>query len=298
MRHIIKELLDKFHLESFSPGADLTREIKTASIHRMGLELAGIKTTTATSIIAWGTKESHFLLQKDSDYIDKTLKSIITTKTPLVFLSSGFKNNKKIVDICKDTRTPLIISDLHLATFNIMVGPFISAFVAPTVTIHASLVIINGFGVIIKGNSGIGKSEAVLELIQKGHSFVSDDSVLLKIIGEKFYGESSVITKGFLEVRGIGLINIPLIYGLKSVKDIAEVSLIIELIDSEKIQEVDRLGRKDMSEKILNFIIPKIELPVKRGRSTSVLIEVAVEAFVARQNGMDPVATINARSRK
>ncbi len=297
----VEQIFKKFELELVHTDADLGREVVSATISRMGIEITGGKTIgDSPHIIGWGTKEKKFFESKDESDIKNIISELITTETPLVILSNGMDGKVKniILDICHKTKTPVTAPDLHLSEINIMVSPFLAEKLSPSVSIHSSLVIVNGYGVAIMGKSGIGKSEVVLELIQKGHSFVADDSVLIKRIGGRFFGEAEFITKGILEARGIGLIDVPLVYGYSSTKEQTEINLVIELIDADEIEDVDRLGTKSMTMKVLNGSIPKIELPVKTGRSTSVLVEVAVEAFVARQKGMNPVKLINKRSRE
>ncbi len=297
--NIISKLFKEFDFEPVFKDADFSRGIASASINRMGIEVSGETVEgNVPNTIGWGTKEKNYFESKDIAYVEKTVAAIITEETPLVILSLKMvgKTREIIEKVCKETKTPLIASEKHLSELNIMITPFLAAQLSPTKTLHASLVIVNGYGVMIKGKSGIGKSEVVLELIQKGHSFVSDDSVVVRRIGSKFFGSPSKITKGILEARGIGLIDLPLVYGHSSTKEQSEIHLVIELIDADEIENVDRLGLKDMKLKILSGSIPKIELPVKIGRSTSVLVEVAVDAYISRRKGMDPVKVINERS--
>lgn len=163
--------------------------------------------------------------------------------------------------------------------------------------VHASLAIINGVGVMIKGPSGIGKSEALIELLQKGHTFVSDDTVELYRIGDTFYGRPAALTEGLLEARGIGLVNIPFIYGAKAVKEKTSVELVVELQPAEVQNELDRLGNKDLRFEVLQGNIPLIQIPAVSGRSMASLIEAAVNVYLARKAGMDPLAMIAERNR-
>lgn len=299
---LVKKIIQQFEIELVNNDADTSREVESASMHRMGIELSSDAVVgQSPNIIGWGTKERKFLDTKSSEYVKKVIAKIITKKTPLVFLSMGMNEGKTkdiILDVCKSTKTPVVSSESHLSEINIMISPYLAAYLSPSVTIHASLVIVNGYGVVIRGKSGIGKSEAVLELIQKGNSFVSDDSVVIKRIGNKFFGEPASITRGVLEVRGIGLIDVPFVYGQSTLKEQAEINLIVDLIDSQEIKDVDRLGSKEMDFKVLNGSIPRVELPIKIGRSTSVLVETAIEAFVSRKKGMNAIALINKRSRE
>jgi len=185
---------------------------------------------------------------------------------------------------------------MHLSLITSTIGLQIATHIAKVEERHGSLVIVNGVGVMVVGKSGVGKSEAVVELIQLGHTFVSDDTVRIKRIGQTFIGYPAILTKDLLEVRGFGLINVKTIYGIKSVREKSNINLIIELVDTKgKEGTFDRLGISEIKEEILGGFIPKIQLPIKEGRSTSSLIEIAVNSHLAREMGDDPISTIAQR---
>lgn len=274
------------------------REVKRPSINRVGLEILGHfdHEDLNKNIIGFGTKESSLMDSLKKKTLDENLKKIFDQKTPLVICSNGVseKNKKLILKYANETDTPVVFPDTKLSFVTTTVGIYIAEHFAPQDFVHGSLVVINGIGVMIIGESGVGKSEAVVELIQRGHMFVSDDSVIIKRIGNHFVGISPEITKNILEARGLGLIDIESIYGKKSVKERTNIDLVIELIKDEKFH-FDRLGNQNHFYKILDGKINKIQIPVRAGRNTSSLIEVAASLYITKKEGVDAFQEIQER---
>ncbi|NMA57688.1 MAG: HPr kinase/phosphorylase, partial [Clostridium cochlearium] len=165
--------------------------------------------------------------------------------------------------------------------------------------LHGVLVDVYGIGILITGESGIGKSETALELIKRGHRLVADDAVDIKEIDGKLMGSSPYITSGMLEVRGLGIIDVPALYGLSSVLDIKTIGLIIHLEQWKKDQEYDRLGIDEVNMNILNIPVRKIILPIRPGRNIAVIIEAAAANYRYNLNSnISPVDTISARMKE
>ena len=296
----VNKLIDRFKMNVLNKDvADLNREINSPAIHRLGLELLGAAEISKHNfnVIGWGTKESKFMLEHSPAEQRNILMRVLSTKTPLIILSNGVDDKvvKLILEVCNEFKIPLVKNGGHLSNVIMTVGWYIVKYLAESVDVHGSLVIVNGVGVMIIGESGIGKSEAVLELIQGGSSFVSDDTVILKKIGTDFIGEAAPLTKDFLESRGIGLINISKIYGLKAIKDYVNVELVVELLPSAELNNVDRLGNSELKYEALNGYISKIQIPVNNGRNPSALIEAAVNVYLAKKNGDNPLEVIAKR---
>ena len=299
-----KRVIELFGFKPIFEEFDV-KVIKSAAIHRKGLELVGAyqskKVATRRVIIGWGTIENNYLSGLKAEKREEAISNVINEKTPLVILSGGINNEilGNIVDVAKKYRVPVAKVDIHLAEVSLDVSGYLVRKFAIQKSVHGSLVTINGVGVMIIGKSGVGKSEAVLELIQKGHSFISDDTVILKRIGNKFFGEPATITKNLLEARGIGIINIPHIYGSRAVKETVEVELVIELVTPIKSEiEFDRLGLEELRYDVLGHQIKLIKLPIYPGRSISSMLESATNVYIARRNGMDPLEIIKMNGRK
>lgn len=280
--------------------ADLNRTINGLSLDRKGLELSGLVVDDYyhSKIVGWGTKERIFLEAKKTEKERlAAYETALTKKTPLLFLSNNFKDKLKteIVNFASDLQIAVVSYRTKISALQPEINNYLIKHNAEIESVHASLVIIHGIGVLIKGKSGIGKSEAVLELIHNNHIFVSDDTVETYKIGTSLYGRPAKITKDFLEARGIGLVNIPYIYGAKVVTDKTKIDLVIELVSSKKMNSVDRLGNQNLTEKIQNCFITKIQIPAGAGRSIAVLIEAAVNVFLAKKEGLEPVVEMSKR---
>lgn len=283
---------------------DLIKEwapITRPAINRVGLELLGhfFNDDLDKNIIGWGTTESKLMDSIDEKDLKINIAKIFDYKPPLVICSVSVKerNINIIRNIADEKGIPLVITENQLSFTTTTVGIYIAEKFALEEFIHSSLVIINGIGVLIIGDSGIGKSEAVLEIIQKGHIFVSDDSVLIKRVGNEFIGCAPEITKNILEARGLGLIDIKQIYGERVIKDKANIQLVVELksFDNNSKTQFDRLGNENHFFEVLGGKINKIIIPVRPGRNMASLIEVATNLFVSKQNGTDPLKTIQER---
>lgn len=266
------------------------------AINRAGLELKGfaIASDIKKNIIGWGTTESNFMDTLDLKDLEQILDTIFHFKPPLIICSVGVnkKNKQTILKIASNNNIPVVFPELHLSDVATTLGVYLASIFAQDIQVHASLIIINGIGVLVIGDSGIGKSEAILDLIQKNHIFVSDDAVIVKKIGLLFYGQSPEITKDILEARGIGLIDIRKIYGEKSIKTSSTIDLVVKLTQYHEGTEFDRLGNFNSSYRILGSKIPMIQIPVRSGRSISSLIEAAVNVHIAKQNNIDALETI------
>ena len=280
---------------------DIDRDIVGHTLARKGLELSGFIDSIShysKYLVGWGTNEYNYLSKLANKEVNKRIEKVIDKNTPGVMLSKGFKQSdvlKVLMKIAEKNRVPVYKFDMHMASIISLLNNSIARDVTRYETIHASFVVINDVGVLIKGKSGIGKSEAVLGIIQRNYTFVGDDSIEIYLNGNFLYGRASKITKDLLEVRGIGLINIPFIYGKRSAVNNARVDLIVELVEEKKDIQFDRLGNSSLKEKIFGKDVPKTLIPIKIGRSISSLIIAAASVFAAKKEGMDPLKTIKSR---
>lgn len=277
--------------------------IQRPAINRAGLELKGYfykESAIAKNIIGWGTSESNWMLSISDTERNEALENLISKKPPLIICSSGVveENRKIIIKIATKYKIPVVLSEIPLSSLTTTIGVYLAEKFAQTEFVHGSLIIINGVGVMIIGASGIGKSEVILELIQKNHIFVSDDAIFIKRIGNNFIGYSPEITKDILEARGLGLLDIRTIYGDKSIRNKTNIDLVVELKKSEQISEFDRIGNKNLSYSILGGKINKIDIPIKAGRSASSLVVAAANLLISKQNGIDALNIIQERTLK
>ncbi len=295
-----KDLLQNLDIEIVNEKkVDKFIDINAPGIYRAGLELHGFSISKSRkNIIIWGTKENNWFKTVKEEVAFESIERVVSSQPPLLILSIGISKKYKdhILKICNKHKVPLAFTQIHVSELASLLSTQLVEEFAPRENIHASLVEIDGIGVMIKGKSGIGKSEAVVELIQAGYNFISDDTVTLKRIGNRFIGTPAEITQGFLEVRGLGLIDVPYIYGARAMRDKTEVQIVIELTENNaKKDNADRLGLSKNFFKVLGGQVPLIKIPVKEGKSVTSLIIASVNLFLADKKGHNPLMDIKER---
>ena len=196
--------------------------------------------------------------------------------------------NVDIVEKAKKYKRVVLSSKCSTTRFMNKLSNYLDSKLAPHVTVHGVLVDVYGIGVLIKGESSIGKSETALELIQKGHRLVADDAVeIRKVDDSRLVGQAPEILKHYMEIRGIGIIDVKSLYGVGAIKNQKSIGLVIELENWNQQKYYDRLGLDREYEEILGMQIEKLVIPVKPGRNTSMIIEVAAMNFRQRGMGID-----------
>ncbi|MGY6172420.1 HPr(Ser) kinase/phosphatase [Candidatus Mycoplasma pogonae] len=295
------KIISKYHL-TFLNKDKVKKEgkIYKSSIYRLGLELSGAVAVNdkIQNMVGWGTVERKWFASLPEADLEKKLRHIFKYQPPLVLLSIGFTEEmaQKVSDIASEYDIPVAKSDDHLSHLISIIGPYLAEKFSEKETVHGSAIIVNGIGVMLIGKSGIGKSEAILELIQKKHIFVSDDSVIISRLGNYFIGRPTHITQNMLEVRGIGILDVKHIYGSALCKHKLYIDLVIELLpNANNENNFDRLGNADLEYEILGGSIKKIQIPVQPGRNTSSLIEAAVNWYISYKEDVNPLKIINQR---
>lgn len=299
----VKKLIKKFDLEIVNSNSNLKfQNINYAAIENLGLELAGASMAnlnTRKSVVCWGIHEHNYFNQigkeKTLEILEKTLSKFLP---PLIVLSRSFDTQTKqlVFEVATKLQIPLVFSNLPSSQIFATLGIYLNEIFSDEQQVHGCLVVVGGVGVLIVGSSGSGKSEATLELIQKGHLFVADDAVLIKHAGDNFIGKPPEITKNFLEVRGIGFIDVKYTYGIRAIAESSLIDLVIELVPKENINSLDRIGLDFLKFKVLDGYIKMLQIPVKDGSSVGSLIEAAVSTYLARKDGMDVVTEIEKRT--
>lgn len=286
----VRNLKEKFDLEHIvGDDNSLNRPINVADVNRPGLELAGFyEFSQHQRIIILGDKEDAYLKTLSDNQLKKRLNFITGPNTPAIIISRGNEINPRLEKMCKRKNFPVLRSNKRTANLVIDVITFLDEELAPNTNIHGGLLSIFGKGVLIKGESGMGKSEVALELIRKGHVLIADDRVDVTNVHNRILGKAPDILKGMLEIRGVGIIDVSRMYGASCIKESAEIELIVELQKWDDQKEYARAGVEDkIYENILGVNIPKVIIPVREGRSMGVIVESAVTNFTLCQLGFD-----------
>jgi HPr kinase/phosphorylase len=275
----------------------LKRIIREPTVNRPGLALAGFtKYFASKRVQVIGNAESHFLKSLSPEDRAARYHSLFTHKIPCMVFCRGFHPDKQFLKAAERAGVPIFNTPLITMKFINLATLAMEMMFAPRGTEMGSMVDILGVGVIIRGESGIGKSECVLALIERGYSLVSDDITKVTLIdGREVIGTSAEITRNHMEVRGIGIVNVAAMFGVKSIRREKQVDLVVTLKAWNEVPDVDRLGMDDDYMKILGVDIPQITIPVRPGRDLARLIEVAAFQTKLKASGYNPAKELNER---
>lgn len=271
----IVKLLD---LYNFLPDMDLKEHrIKVSDVNRSALQLSGyFKHFDAQRVQMIGTVEYTYLEKLDAATREKIYREFMEYDIPCVILCRGFRPDKLLLEIAEEKGLPILGTKRGTSEFMVELISCLSEQLAPCITIHGVLVDVYGEGLLIMGESGIGKSEAALELVRRGHRLITDDVVEIRKINEHtLIGTSPDITRYFIELRGIGIIDIKTLFGVECVKEKQQIDLVIKLEDWKKDNEYDRLGLEEEYTEFLGKQLVCHSIPIRPGRNLAVICEAA-----------------------
>lgn len=285
----IHELIKKFHLELVSGEEGIHRTIRTSDISRPGLEMAGYFTFyPGERLQLLGKTELSFISELDPDTRMERLTALCTDETPGIIVSRDIEVPKELLKASHKSGVPIMRSPVTTTRLSSRITNYLESRLAPTTAKHGVLVDIYGIGVLITGNSGVGKSETALELVKRGHRLVADDSVEIRQEDEDtLIGSPPELIQHLLEIRGLGIINVMTLFGAGAIRNYKKISIVmnLEAWDSKKVY--DRLGLEEETTKIIDTEIPILTIPVRPGRNLAVIIEVAAMNFRLKRMGMN-----------
>jgi HPr kinase/phosphorylase len=264
------------NLQIVSKGVDEYLEFSTININRPGLQLSGFyEHFPSDRVQIMGETEFAYLLHLSDEERLNRLDRFFSTPTPCTVITTDLEPMAELLVCAEKYSRPLFRTKIPTTDFCNKLLYFLGDLLAPTLTVHGVLMDLYGVGVLITGRSGIGKSETALELVQRGHRLVADDAVIIKRVGGKLIGTAPEIIKYFMEVRGIGVIDVRNMYGVGAVKATKVIDLEVKMEPWDDKGEYDRLGLLQEKTSHLEMEMPLIRLPIKPGRNLAVLLEVA-----------------------
>ncbi len=279
-------------------GAEgLGRIIREPTINRPGLALTGfLKYFAGNRIQAMGAAEVTYLKTLDEKTRAERYQALFARRIPAIVYSRNLKPDRQFIQAAEKANIPVFRSPLITMKFISRATLSLDDMFAPQGTEQGSMVDILGMGVLIKGESGIGKSECVLALVERGYSLVADDVTRVKLLdGREVIGTSALITRNHMEVRGIGIIDVAAMFGVKSIRAEKRINLVVSLRDWDQVEDVERLGMEEETVPILGADIPHIVIPVRPGRDIARLIEVAAFHTKLRLAGYNAAEELNRR---
>ncbi|HYG25261.1 MAG TPA: HPr(Ser) kinase/phosphatase [Verrucomicrobiae bacterium] len=288
---------DDLGLKLIAGANGLKRIIREPTVNRPGLALAGFTRYFANKRIqVIGNAEAYFLKALTADERVNRYEMLLGYKIPCFVFSRDLMPDKQFLKAMEEANVPAFQTPLITMKFINLATLALETMFAPHGTEMGSMVDILGVGVIIRGESGIGKSESVLALIERGYSLVADDITKVTLIdGHDVIGTSAELTRNHMEVRGIGIINVAAMFGVKSIRSKKRVDLIVSLKGWNQVEDVDRVGMEQEFVKILGIDVPHITIPVRPGRDLARLIEVAAFQTKLKMSGFNAAKELNDR---
>jgi len=284
----LKKIIDEINLEIiYTPTSIDEILISTKDLNRPGLLLSGFTEYFQNSRIQiLGNMEYAYLKSISKEDMVKAIDVLFSSKPPCILVSDNKEVYETILQSAKKYCVPLLRSENTTSDLINELVNMLTIELAPTITRHGVFVEIYGEGVLILGESGVGKSETAIDLVHRGHTLIADDAVQLKRLSSHIIvGSSPENIRHFIEIRGIGIINVSRLFGVCSVKESAEVSLIINLELWRDGQNYDRMGIEDTHLKIMGVDILSITLPIKTGRNISNIVEISVKNMRQKKMG-------------
>jgi HPr kinase/phosphorylase len=294
----LKQIVDEFSLEIIYSDVDLEkRNVYTTDVNRPGLQIVDFfDYFDPKRIQIMGNVEFSFLDKMHTDDRLHCVESLFKRKIPALVVSRGQEVFEEFLFAAKKHHIPIFRAKQETSRFMAMLIAFLSVQLAPRITIHGVLCEVYGEGVLITGESGVGKSETAIELVKRGHRLVADDAVEIKKVSEKtLVGSSPETIRHFIELRGIGIIDVRRIFGMGSIKETEKIDMIINLENWNKEKQYDRLGLITEYSELLEVSIPTLTIPVKPGRNLAVVLEVAAMNNRQKKLGFNAAEELNNR---
>jgi len=269
---------DSLDLRCVCGRRGLVRDITIPDLNRPGLALSGFYDSFAWQRVQlFGRGEVAYLNKIAAEGRLETIQQMFTFNVPCCIFTHNLEPTAAFVEIAEEAGCPVLQTGLDSSEFSSRLLRILSNIFAPKVSIHGVLVEVYGLGILILGDSGVGKSETALELIERGHRLVADDVVEISCVnGNSLLGQgANKIIGHHMEIRGLGIINITQLYGVGSIRERKEVQIVAKLEEWDANKVYDRLGTEELTMEILGVKIPKLEIPVKPGRNIPIILETA-----------------------
>ncbi len=293
-----REIVKEFSLEVvYGPDGYENRELESTGINRPGLQLAGFFDQFDNKrTVVIGRVERSFLSTLTAEERMVRFGALLDKDIPFVVFTRGIEIFPELIDVAKEHKTPIFRTPETTSEFMSALIAYLKVQLAPRITRHGVLVEIYGEGVLLLGESGVGKSETAIELVKRGHRLIADDAVELKKVSSKsIVGSAPEIIRHFIELRGIGVVDVRRIFGMGSVKLTEKIDLVINLEIWKDGKQYDRFGAETQYMDILGINIPCLTIPVKPGRNLAVILEVAAMNNRHKKMGYNAAEDLSAR---
>ena len=297
LRDLLARQGDPLQLEPLTGEVGLDRPIPDPEVASPGLALAGYTGRfMPRRLHVLGETEITFLGSMTPEARRHALEGFFSFDLPCIFVTKGQEVPAELLDLARSRGVPVLRTRLKTAEFYRRIKPIVESAFAPRTTLHGSLADVYGVGLLFVGRSGIGKSECVLDLVERGHRLVADDVVQVTRLGHNvLIGQGHELAGHHMEIRGIGLIDIPALFGIRAVRQQKRIEVVVQLEDWENAKDTDRTGLAQNETTILDVALPKVVVPLNPGKNITVISEVVAMMHLLRYSGVDVAAAFNER---
>ena len=277
VEHFYTQHAARLQLKLVAGQEGMGRLIREGAVNRLGMALTGfIKYFAFRRVQLIGKSEISYFQSLDSETRQARIQAILDRKIPCIVFSRDNRPPAIILKEAQKAKVPVFISPIPTPRLVNLITLCLEEDFAPTTSEHGSMVDIMGVGVLIRGESGVGKSECALGLVERGYSLVADDITRLRLLeGRELMATSAEVTRTFMEVRGIGIINVAAIFGGRAIRTEKRLDLVVTLEEWDKVEEIERTGLDQQFYEILGLKIPHVKLPIRPGRDLAGLVQVA-----------------------
>lgn len=290
----VTRLIDTFDLKVINKGHE-DAEIKAADSNRCGLQLTGFyREFERLRIQVIGNAESEYLQTLNKRIYNKAMSNIISMEVPCIILTNGNSLSDEAIQMAKDKNRWILGTDKSTSRYLIDQTIFLQHQLAENIVLHGVLVDVYGVGVLITGDSGVGKSETAIDLIRKGHMLVADDAVSIKKVNSHLLmGTSNELTRNLIECRGIGIVNVNSLFGKSAIRLESPVELVMNLVKWDDSVDYNRIQGDFTTKNIMGIEIPEALIPVKPGRNIAAIIEIGALDYRQNQMGYNTANELN-----
>ena len=292
-----KAMMKALRLTELAPAPTEELRIEASDMNRPGLQLSGFWEHFAyerPQIL--GLVETSYLRSLEPAIRRERLERFVSYDLPCIIICRHLAGMDDLIDMARARSIPVYRSDSDTTQLIVELIYYLNGALAPSTRMHGVLVEIYGVGVLITGNSGVGKSEAALELLKRGHRLVADDAVdIRRVSAGRLVGQAPEMVRNFMEIRGIGIINVATLFGIGSVMQSKSIDMVVHLEHWQQDKEYDRLGLTDETRKILDVDVPWLLMPIRPGRNLAVVLEVAARNLRLKQQGYSAAKDLEQR---
>ena len=294
----LNEVVEKMKLTNMTPEVDVNKiKIRQPDVNRPAIQLTGyLEHFEATRIQIIGLVEHAYMESMDEERKERILRELLSMEIPCFIFCRNLMPDEMFIRLATENNIALLVSKQATSTFTAELIRWLNVRLAPCISIHGVLVDVYGVGVLIIGESGIGKSETALELIKRGHRLVSDDVVEIRRVSEvSLVGSAPAITKHFIELRGIGIVDVKALFGASSVRNMTNIDLVIQMEEWSKDKEYDRLGLEEEHTEFLGIPVVCHRIPIRPGRNLALICEAAAVNHRQKEMGYNAAQEIYKR---